>query len=65
MWGYLKAKVFATRPENIQELKVQIAKEVRRIDQVLLLRVMNHFVSDLEKCIQVNGSHLKDVIFNS
>lgn len=36
MWGYLKAKVFATRPENIQELKVQIAKEVRRIDQVLL-----------------------------
>ena len=65
LWVYLKAKVFATRPENIQELKVRIAEEVQRIDRVLLHRVMDHFVSILEKCIEVDGGHLKDVIFKS
>lgn len=65
LWGYLKAKVFATRPQNIQELKVPIAEEVQRIDRFMLQRVMNHFLSDLEKCTEVDGGHLNDVIFKS
>ena len=65
LWGYLKAKVFTTCPENIQELKVRIAEEVQRIDRVLLHRVTDRFVSNLEKCIEVDGGHLKDVIFKS
>nr|XP_022903109.1 uncharacterized protein LOC111415594 [Onthophagus taurus] len=65
LWGYLKAKVFASRPGTIEELKVKIREEVEGIDEGLLRRVMNYFLSNIEKSVEVGGGQLEDVIFKS
>lgn len=63
LWGYLKDRVFKRRIVNIQELKQAIVEEVAAIDADLRRRVFGSFQKRLQQCIDVNGSHLPDVIF--
>jgi len=48
---------------TIQELKQAIVDEVAAIDEGLRRRVYGNFQTRLQKCIDVNGGHLPDVIF--
>ena len=63
LWGYLKSKVFANKPRNIQELKTAIREEIANITVEMLQRVMRNFKEQLQECMHVGGGHLKDVIF--
>lgn len=65
LWGYLKEKVYERRPNTIQELKIRILEEINNIGAELLKRVMQNFRCRLQKCIDNQGSHLKDVIFKT
>ena len=61
--GFLKDRVFRRRIMTIQELKQAIVDEVAAIDEDLRRRVYGNFQTRLQQCIDVNGSHLPDVIF--
>jgi len=50
LWGYLKTKVFETRPRTIVDLKQRIQDEVAAIPVEMLREVMNSFRSRLEEC---------------
>lgn len=63
LWGYLKFKVFQSRPRDLLELKQRIAEEVQAIPQGMLERVFDAFFKRLEECQCVQGRHLKDVVF--
>jgi hypothetical protein len=63
LWGFLKDRVFRRRIMTIQELKQAIVDEVAAIDEDLRRRVYNNFQTRLQKCIDVNGGHLPDVIW--
>lgn len=65
LWGYLKQKVFASRPATILELKEQIRNEIAGINGDLLRRVMINFELRIQKCIEVEGGHLEDMIFKT
>ena len=65
LWGYLKTKVFETKPRTIADLKQRIQDEVAAIPVEMLREVMNSFRSRLEECVCWNGSHLEGVIFKT
>ena len=60
--GYLKTKVFQTRPRTIADLKQRIQDEVTAIPVEMLREVMNSFRSRLEECVRRNGGYLEGVI---
>jgi hypothetical protein len=63
LWGYLKIKVYAHRPQNIAELKLRIREEISRVLVRMLCRVMRNTRSRLEECLSKGRGHLEDVVF--
>lgn len=63
LWGYLKHKVFSSRPQSIAELKEAIQREIEAIPQVMIERAMANFRIRLSECVRSNGKHLDDIIF--
>jgi hypothetical protein len=64
LWGYLKSKVFVTKPNTIAQLKNCIRNEVAAIPMAMIRRVMANFVKRLNTCVEIGGGHLSDVIFH-
>lgn len=62
LWGYLKSKVFVNRPNNMQELKERIRREVRVITPEMVGNVQREFIDRLGYCQAVNGAHFQHLI---
>lgn len=62
LWGYLKAKVFKTKPENIEELKERIRQECRLISAEVIRNVQNEFQYRVGHCQIVNGQHFEHLL---
>jgi hypothetical protein len=43
LWGYLKSKIFKTKPNNLDDLKERIRKEIRNITPETLNNVKEEF----------------------
>jgi len=63
LWGYLKNRVYTTRPRTMDELKQRIQDEIRGIPTEMLLQAMGNLNGRLKECICTGGRHLQDVIF--
>ena len=63
LWGYLKNRVYTTRPRTLDELKQRIQEEIRGIPAEMLQRAMGNLNDRLKECIRRGGRHLQDVIF--
>ncbi|XP_073979190.1 uncharacterized protein isoform X1 [Rhodnius prolixus] len=60
--GYLKSRVYETKPRDLEDLKSRIRAEFVKISASMLKKVFKNFVKRLEECKAQNGHHLKDVI---
>ena len=65
LWGYLKERIYVNKPENLKQLKDNITKEIRELDQETPEAVMEHVLERARMCEAENGRHLKDVIFHA
>ena len=65
LWGYLKARVYEHKPRTLDDLKEAIRVEVAQIDRAMLERVEANFQERLQKCINENGHHMKDIVFQT
>ncbi|PNF27784.1 hypothetical protein B7P43_G09194 [Cryptotermes secundus] len=63
LWGYLKSRVYTTRPRTLDELKQRIEEEIRGIPAEMLQPSVGNLNNRLGECIRRQGSHLQDVIF--
>ena len=63
LWGYLKEKVFRSRPHNLEELKMRIREEIAAIPLEMCRRAAENFRHRLQQCIATDGHHLPDDIF--
>lgn len=63
LWGFLKERVYAHKPRTIEDLKLAITEEINGIEQDLLTRVSDDFQTRMNICREVNGRHMRDVIF--
>ena len=51
LWGYLKDRVYKSNPGSVEELKVEIRREIRE-----------NFTKKIKVCIERNRAHLEHVI---
>lgn len=63
LWGYLKSRVYTTRPRTLDELKQRLQAEIRGIPAEMLQRAMRNLSDRLAECIRREGHHLLDVLF--
>lgn len=64
LWGYLKSKVFGSKPRTIPELKQCIREEIAAIPQSMIRKVTANMQKRWEACVDVDGHHSRDIIFH-
>jgi len=52
-WGYLKSKVYSTRPTDLHALKENIQEEITKLSEETLQAVMRRFLTRVHLCIEV------------
>lgn len=62
LWGYLKSKVYKTKPESIQELIQRIRDEIDLIPFETNRRAISAFYQRLAYCQEVNGNHFQHLL---
>lgn len=62
LWGHLKSKVYVNKPANIDDLKVRIQEEIRKIEPDIINRVQDEFIFRLGHCQIVNGQQFEHLI---
>ena len=65
LWGTLKARVYQQKPRTVEDLKDSIRREVARIDNETLEKVEANFKERLQKCVNENGCHMREVVFHT
>ena len=60
MWGFLKDKVYARNPRNIEELKTAITHSTREIDIELCQKVCRSVRHRVNLCLEHNGGHFEN-----
>jgi len=65
LWGYLKSRVFTSKPRTIAELKQSIKEEIAAIPEQMTRRVMENLGIRLKQCLRNDGRHLSDVLFKT
>ena len=61
--GYLKCKVYASKPKTIDELKCNIRAKIAAITPKMLANVMQNAQKRAAFCVSNEGGHLIDVVF--
>ena len=61
LWRFLKNKVYVPKPATLEQLKLNIESEFRRLnnDPELLKRVCLSVTDRINKCIEVEGKHFE------
>ena len=65
LWGYLKSRVFISKPRTIAKLKQSIKEEIAAIPEHKTRRVMENLAARLKQCLRNGGRHLSDVLFKT
>lgn len=60
LWGYLKQRVYSTRPSTIEQLRLRIEQCCAEIPADMLDRSCQSIVSRLEQCLALGGAQLED-----
>jgi hypothetical protein len=59
LWGYVKSKVYATKPRDLKELKERITTTIQGIPQQHLHNVIASFQHRVQHCIDRDGGHVE------
>ena len=62
LWGYLKGKVYATKPSNLEELRNRIVGQVNYITPEMRRNVLNNFYQRLCDCQMAEGKQFEHLI---
>jgi len=65
LWGYLKSRVFISKPRTIAELKQSIKEEIAAIPEQMTHRVMESLGVRPKQCLRKCGRYLSDVLFET
>jgi len=65
LWGYLKSRIFISKPRTIAERKQNAKEEIAAIPEQITRRVMENLRVRLKQCLRNGGRHLSDVLFKT
>ena len=60
LWGYLKQKVYSPMPQNLDDLKAKIEREIKNISSDVLYSTFLNFEKRLKLVIESEGDHIED-----
>ena len=60
LWGYLKSRVYNPLPNNLDELKANIARKINNIDKDVLKNTFLNFSKRCNLVIEANGHHINN-----
>lgn len=61
-WGYLKEKVYKTKPQNLDELRNRIVREAQGVPVQALNNAISAFYNRLGYCQQTEGKHFEHLL---
>jgi hypothetical protein len=61
--GYLKEKVYTTRQQTIDDLKIAIRKQISAFPENMERQALENLQAKLEECVRNDGQHLSDFMF--
>ena len=59
LWGKLKSSVYQNNPKTLEELKVNIETETKKISQIEINNVIDNFCKRIDKCFEKHGAHIE------
>ncbi len=62
LWGYLKDRVYANKPETVDALKQNITQEINVISISMLQRVSRNVEKCIQACLLANGGQFEDLL---
>lgn len=62
LWGYLKDRVYQTKPANLEELQQKIRDEIRTIDEDIIRQAVAAFYYRIAHCQAVEGGNFEHLI---
>jgi len=62
LWGYLKSKVYSTRPTDLHALKENIQEEIAKCLEETLQAFMRRFLTCVHMCTEEGGGCPKDIV---
>ena len=65
LWGFVKSRVYANKPQTIPELKAEIGRVIGEIEPQLCGNVIENFVKRGKVCQRSRGGHLSDIVFHN
>jgi hypothetical protein len=65
LWGYLRAKVYTTRLQTIDDLNTAIRKQISAIPENMARRSLGILGAKFEECVCNDGQHLSDMLFKT
>lgn len=63
LWGYLKDKVYRTEPATLDELKIAIEQEIKKIGPDILKKTISNFETRLRHVIATEGKHFEHLLY--
>lgn len=65
LWGYVKSRVYANKPETLEHLKNNIRQVIAEIPPEMYDKVIENYVKRIGCCRRSRGGHLIDIIFHN
>ena len=62
LWGYLKCKVYTTKPQTVEQLRESIVQQCQTIPKTTLLKVEENCVRRMLLCKQNDGKHFEQLL---
>jgi hypothetical protein len=59
LWGYLKERVYTTRPRTLDDLKDNITNEINGADNTMLRRTDRNMERRVQLCLEEEGGHFQ------
>ena len=60
LWGYLKSRVFKPFPTDLNDLKLNIKRDIKNIKKDVLKSTLFNFVKRCDLIKEVNGGHIEN-----
>ena len=64
LWGAVKDKFYADKPETIDALKDNIREAIGEIQLHIIANVLKNWIERVSYCMVIPGSHLNEIIFH-
>jgi hypothetical protein len=62
LWAHFKNNVYATNPQTLQEFKINIENEIKKINVETLERVSENMIKRVKLCLESNGNHFQHLL---